>query len=170
MTRIARVMRQTRLLRTMTTMALMFLIFSEIPLAQALPLTSSGSVTSAEKLTTTPTCTEKILWYTKGSQVCAPTTRRGAYKWQTIIKASDTRAFMKTCRSFFSTSEGQLLCDWMQKYVNNVIAIKGPKDNCLTYWKNLLNNAARVAQTNRTATVGTAIEPFAAKNSWVCHP
>jgi hypothetical protein len=117
-----------------------------------------------------PPCTQKILWFTKGSQVCAPTTRRGTYEWQTIIKASDTTAFMKTCRSFFSTSEGQLLCDWMQKYVNNIIAMNGPKDNCLTYWKNLLNNAARVAQTTKGLTVGSVIEPFAATNSWVCHP
>jgi hypothetical protein len=120
--------------------------------------------------TTTPRCTQKLLWYTKGTQVCAPTTIRGTYKWQTILKQSDTTAFMKTCRSFFSTSAGLLLCDWMQKYVNNVITIKGPKDNCLTYWKNLLNHAARVAQTTKSATVGTAIEPFAARNSWVCHP
>lgn len=149
---------------------LVSLIPSEISVAQVSPLKHSASFVGSEKFTTSPPCTQKILWYTKGSQVCAPTTRRGTYKWQTIIKVSDTTALMKTCRSFFSTSEGQLLCDWMQKYVNNVIAIKGPKDTCLSYWKNLLNNAARVAQTTQRATVGTAIEPFAAKNSWVCHP
>lgn len=156
---------------TMTLLiTLLSLIPSEISVAQVSPLEHSVSFVGSEKFTTSPPCTQKILWYTKGGQVCAPTTRRGAYKWQTIIKASDTTAFMKTCRSFFSTSEGQLLCYWMQKYVNNVIAIKGPKDTCLSYWKNLLNNAARVAQTTKRATVGTVIEPFAAKNSWVCHP
>lgn len=163
--------RQFPRIATMTlSIALVSLISSGIAVAQVSPPKHSVSFVGSQKFTTSPPCTQKILWYTKGSQVCAPTTRRGAYKWQTIIKASDTTAFMKTCRSFFSTSEGQLLCDWMQKYVNNIIAIKGPKENCLTYWKNLLNNAARIAQTNKTATIGTAIEPFAAKNSWVCHP
>ena len=141
-----------------------------VALAQPSSFKSSHTMVHSEKIATAPQCTQKILWYTKGTQICAPTTTRGIYSWQTSIKRSDTTAFMKTCRSFFSTAAGRMLCDWMQKYVDNVIAIKGPRNNCLTYWKNLLNNAARVAQTTKSATVGTAIEPFAAKNSWVCHP
>jgi hypothetical protein len=118
----------------------------------------------------TPNCTTKYLWYTKGSEVCAPTKVQGVYKWQNSLTKSDTTKFMNTCRSFFSASAGQLLCDWMQKYVNNVLTVNGPRDNCLNYWKGLLNNAALVAQTSKTATVGTAITPYVTKNSWVCHP
>lgn len=128
-----------------------------------------GSDVRSGKSSTSPPCTKEILWYTKDSQVCAPASSRVTYRWQTIIERSDTTELMETCRSFFSTYEGQKLCDWMQKYINNIIAMKGPKDNCLTYWRNLLNNAARVAQTSKSATIGVAIEPFAAENSWVCH-
>ena len=119
---------------------------------------------------TSPKCTQKLLWYTKGSEICAPTQTIGTYKWQASMKRADTTKFMKTCRSFFATATGQLVCDWMQKYVNNILTLKGPRDNCLTYWKNLLDNAAFIAQTNKSATVGSAISPYSAKNSWICHP
>jgi hypothetical protein len=148
---------------------------SLIVLVPALPL-SAQAISGAEtaqveaKSATTPKCTKKLLWYTKGSQICAPTKTLGTYKWQTSIKKSDTTKFMRTCRSFFATGPGKLLCDWMQKYVNNIIIMKGPRDNCLSYWKSLLDNAAMVAQTSKSATVGSAIETFAARYSWICHP
>jgi len=117
-----------------------------------------------------PACTSKLLWYTNGSDVCAPTSIKGVYKWQKSIKKSDTTQFMKTCFSYFSTSGGKMLCDWAQRYVDNVITMKAPKDNCLTYLKNLLNNAVIVASTNKTASVGDALLPYSNKNSWICHP
>jgi hypothetical protein len=117
-----------------------------------------------------PTCTKSILWYTSDGEVCAPTKVAGQFKWQTSIKRSDTTSFMKTCRNFFSAKAGGLLCDWVQKYVNNIITFKAPRDNCLTFLKGLLNNAAYIAQTNKSATLGTAITPYATKNSWICHP
>lgn len=122
------------------------------------------------KKTSTPKCTKKLLWYTKGSEVCAPTKTVGTYKWQKSMTKSDATKFMKTCRSFFSTSAGQMLCDWTQQYVNNIITVKGPRDNCLSYLKNLLNNAAAVAQTNKSATIGSALVPFTQRYSWICHP
>jgi hypothetical protein len=77
---------------------------------------------------------------------------------------------MKTCRSYFSTPAGKMLCDWTQRYVDNVITMKGPKDNCLTYLKNLLNNAVIVGSANKTVTVADALLPYSNKNSWICHP
>ena len=138
--------------------------------AEAQGFAKSNQVIESRLVAVTPKCTTKYLWYTKGSEVCAPTKVRGVYKWQKSLTKSDTTKFMSTCRSFFSTAAGQLLCDWMQKYVNNVLTVKGPRDNCLDYWKGLLNSAALVAQTSKTATVGSAITPYATKNSWVCHP
>ncbi len=117
-----------------------------------------------------PACTSKLLWYTKGSDICAPTSNKGVYKWQKSIKRSDTTQFMKTCFSYFSTAAGKMLCDWTQRYVDNVITMKAPKDNCLTYLKNLMNNAAIIAATNKTASVGDALTPYSSKNSWICHP
>jgi hypothetical protein len=48
--------------------------------------------------------------------------------------------------------------------------MKGPKDNCLTYLKNLLNNAVIVGSANKTATATDALLPYSNKNSWICHP
>lgn len=121
-------------------------------------------------ITSNPACTSKLLWYTKGSDVCAPTGIKGVYKWQRAIKKSDTTQFMKTCRSYFSTPAGKMLCDWTQRYVDNVITMKGPKDNCLTYLKNLLNNAVIVGAANKTATAADALLTYSNKNSWICHP
>lgn len=119
---------------------------------------------------TSPKCTKKLVWYTKGSEICAPTKSVGSYKWQASMKRADTTKFMKTCRSFFATTYGQLLCDWMQKYVNNILTLKGPRDNCLTYWKDLLDNAALIGQTNKSATLGSLLSPYTAEHSWICHP
>jgi hypothetical protein len=151
------------------------LMISFLTLTPAFPLdaqaVSGPAISHLEvKKATTPKCTKKLLWYTKGSQICAPTTRAGSYKWQTSMKKSDVTKFMKTCRSFFATSAGQMLCDWTQKYVNNIITMKGPRDNCLTYLKALLDNAAMVAQTTKSTTVGAALIPFSQKYSWICHP
>ena len=115
-------------------------------------------------------CTQKVLWFTKGPNVCAPTSTKGSYRWQVSIKKSDTVFLISTCRTFFSTVAGQMICDWIEKYVNNIVVMKGPKDNCISYWKKLLNNAALIGRANQSATLGSAIYPFMAKNSWVCHP
>ena len=150
-------------------MVAFFVLVPVIPL-EALQVPTSNAWRPNVVEASSPKCTAKLLWYTKGSQICAPTRSVGIYKWQASMKKSDTTKFMNTCRSFFATAPGQLLCDWMQKYVNNILLMKGPRDNCLTYWKNLLDNAALVAQTNKSATVGSAITPYSAKYSGICHP
>ena len=117
----------------------------------------------------TPACTQKLLWYTKGSNVCAPTKVKSVYKWQASIKKSDTTKFMSTCYKFFSTKAGQMICDWVQKYVNNLIVMKGPKDNCIKYLQDLLNYVAAGAQTSKTITLEMILQPYLDKNSWICH-
>jgi hypothetical protein len=117
-----------------------------------------------------PKCTAKLLWSKEGQEVCAPAGTPSVMEWQRSISKSDTVKFMSTCRSYFSTSVGQWLCDWTQTYVDNMVAFKGPRDNCLTYWKNLLNNAALLARTSKTATIGSIITPYVEENSWSCHP
>ena len=138
--------------------------------AYARSMSASNRLNDSVVSATSPKCEKKILWYTKGSEVCAPTKTIGIYKWQKSISNSDTTKFMKTCRSYFATPTGQMFCDWVQKYVNNVISLKGPRDNCLTYLENLVNNAVLVGKANKTVTVESAVTPFAKKNSWICHP
>jgi hypothetical protein len=133
-------------------------------------LSASCSGGGDSNIASNSACTSKLLWYTKGSDICAPTSTKGVYKWQKSIKKSDTTQFMKTCRSYFSTAEGKMLCDWTQRYVDNVITLKGPKDNCLTYLENLLNDAVLSAATNKTAKVADSLTFYSNKNSWICHP
>ena len=146
------------------------LLFTPATSLDARAISGSNAPQPEIVVATSPVCAKKILWYTKGSEICAPTKTSGVYKWQVSIKKSDTTKFVKTCRSFFATPAGQLLCDWVQKYVNNIITLKGPRDNCLTYLKNLLDNAALIGQTDRSSTVGSALSPYSDKNSWICHP
>lgn len=148
----------------------LFAMASSASGAHARSINSSNRINDRVVSETSPKCEKKILWYTKGSEVCAPIKTIGIYKWQRSISKSDTTKFMKTCRSYFATPLGQMFCDWMQKYVNNVISLKGPRDNCLTYLENLVNNAVLVGQANKTVTLEAAITPFARKNSWICHP
>lgn len=117
-----------------------------------------------------PPCTTKILWYTKGTQVCAPTSVKGRFKWQTYIKQSDTTPLIRQCRNVFSTREGNLACDWVQKYVNNMLAIRGPKDNCVAYIRGLLQYMALGALSTKAVTFEALVTPYATKNSWTCHP
>ena len=141
-------------------------------------MTSCASDTSAESKyeqsngvnESKPKCTAKLLWSKAGQEVCAPAGTPSVMEWQRSISKSDTVKFMSTCRSYFSTSVGQWLCDWTQTYVDNMVAFKGPRDNCLAYWKNLLNNAALLARTSKTATIGSIITPYVEENSWSCHP
>jgi hypothetical protein len=147
-----------------------FLLATPVTLTKASPSEFHSQVRAVSLIASNPACTSKLLWYTKGSDICAPTSIKGAYKWQKSIKKSDTTQFMKTCRSYFSTPAGKILCDWTQRYVDNVITMKGPKDNCLTYLKNLLNNAVIVGSANKTATAADALLPYSNKNSWICHP
>jgi hypothetical protein len=148
------------------------LVLTSLPVvkvsARAVPAFESRATTTL-LAKSTPACTQKLLWYTKGSNVCAPTKVRSVYKWQASMKKSDTTKFMSTCRKFFSTKAGQMICDWVQKYVNNLIATKSPKDNCITYLQDLLNYLAVGAQTNKNITLEMILEPYLAKNSWICH-
>ena len=138
--------------------------------ASASPVVATSTVNVSRAPSGTPACTKKVLWYTKGSKICAPRIIRGKYEWQTSLKKADTIQFMKTCRSYFSTLAGQMVCDWMQKYVNNLLTMKGPKDNCLNFWKDTLNNAVLLGTSNRNLTVGEILVPYTNKHSWICHP
>lgn len=147
-----------------------FLLATPISSSQASSREFHAQSRAISFIASNPACTSKLLWYTKGSDICAPTSIKGVYKWQKSIKKSDTTQFMKTCFSYFSTAGGKMLCDWAQRYVDNVITMKAPKDSCLTYLKNLLNNAVVFASTNKTASVADALLPYSNKNSWICHP
>ena len=149
---------------------LFFSLVTPFSLTQASASSFQSQIRANSFITSNPACTSKLLWYTKGSDICAPTSNRAVYKWQKSIKRADTTQFMKTCRSYFSTPAGKIICDWTQRYVDNVITMKGPKDNCLTYLKNLLNNAVIVGSANKTATAADALLPYSNKNSWICHP
>ena len=156
--------------RKIIAISVIFLLATPVSLSQASSREFHAQSRPISFIASHPACTSKLLWYTTGSDICAPTSIKGVYKWQKSIKKSDTIQFIKTCRSYFSTAGGKILCDWTQRYVDNVITMKGPKDNCLTYLKNLLNNAVIFASTNKTGSAADALLPYSNKNSWICHP
>ncbi len=115
-------------------------------------------------------CESKILWYTSGSDVCAYSADGKKFTWQKIIKRSDTSKMMSTCRTFFATASGRELCAWVDKYITNLERNKAPRDTCISYIKAMLDHAATVAQTSKSATLGSALTSYSRQHSWKCHP